>query len=51
MLLYARIKGVDEERLTRVANEKMKQMDLAPFRTIQVLNGNMRALYRYIRRC
>lgn len=37
LLLYARIKGVDEERLARVADEKMKQMDLVPFRCVQVL--------------
>lgn len=36
MLLYARIKGVDEARLAAVANEKMQQMDLTLFRSVKV---------------
>ena len=36
MLLYARIKGVDETRLAAVANQKMQQMDLTLFRSVKV---------------
>lgn len=36
LLLYARIKGVKETRLRNVADEKMKEMDLIPFRSVKV---------------
>lgn len=36
LLLYARIKGVNETRLRGVADEKMQQMDLTPFCSVKV---------------
>lgn len=36
LLLYARIKGVEEGRLASVAGDKMVEMDLLPFRTTKV---------------
>lgn len=36
LLLYARIKGVKETRLRDVADDKMKEMDLIPFRSVKV---------------
>lgn len=36
LLLYARIKGVPEDRLSKVSGDKMLQMDLKPFHTTKV---------------
>lgn len=36
LLLYARIKGVPENRLSKVSGDKMQQMDLKPFQTTKV---------------
>lgn len=35
LLLYARIKGVREDLLSKVAGDKMEQMDLCPFKRIK----------------
>ncbi|CAB1096317.1 ABC [Ectocarpus sp. CCAP 1310/34] len=47
LLLYARIKGVNENRIGHVAGEKMQQMDLTPFRetkAFELSGGNKRKL-------
>ncbi|CBJ29591.1 conserved unknown protein [Ectocarpus siliculosus] len=47
LLLYARIKGVNENRIGHVAGEKMQQMDLTSFRetkAFELSGGNKRKL-------
>lgn len=47
LLLYARIKGVSEDLLAGVVGEKMKQMDLEPFRNTKVSGGRVSLQRRY----
>lgn len=47
LLLYARIKGVSEDLLAGVAGDKMKQMDLEPFRNTKVSGARVSLQRRY----